>query len=55
MSKDLVELLNDLHEVYELILERVSHSCETTESDDLFLKIYQRYICLNLTKNVIVW
>lgn len=54
MSKDLVELLNELQEVYELILERVSYSCETNESDDLFLKIYQRYICLNLTQNVIV-
>lgn len=44
MSKDLVELLNELKEVYKLTLERISHTCDITESDELFISVYEKYV-----------
>lgn len=44
MHKEVVELLVELREVYDLIRDRYMHSCEIEESDVIFLKVYEKYV-----------
>lgn len=44
MSKAMVDLINELSEIYASIRERVTNSGELLESDELFIKAYKSFI-----------
>ena len=44
MSKAMVDLINELSEIYSSIRDRVVGSGELLESDELFIKTYKKFI-----------
>lgn len=44
MSKAMVDLINELSEIYSSIRDRVVGSGELLESDELFIKTYKNFI-----------
>lgn len=53
MHKEVVEILVELREVYDLIRDKFIHSCELEESDEMFLKIYEKYVFDNKKENIL--
>ena len=44
MNKAMVDLINELSEIYTSIRERVANSGELLESDELFIKAYKSFV-----------
>lgn len=43
MDKEMIDIIQDLYEVYKMILERIVATSEIEESDKIFLETYRKY------------